>query len=447
MLNLPPAAELPPSPRAVTRGKFFLYGLVLIVAGTVLMLARQPHVQATIIEWNQHTLWENVRRLVGANDVVLRGEAQGRINILLLGQGGSRHEGPYLTDTIMIASVQPQPLRVSLLSIPRDLVVPMQNFGTRRINTANAFGEQRTPGQGAVFASQVVAETFGLPIHYYVRLDFSGFAKIIDQLGGLPINIEQGFTDREYPTETNGFTEVTFEPGWQTLNGERTLQYVRSRHGSGGEGSDFARARRQQQVLIAIKQKILSPATFFNPSLALKFYSTLNKSLETNLGPSEAVRIAHVLRKADPNAVVSRVLDTSPRGLLKESISADGAYLLVPASGDYATLKRAAAELLQINRVAEEQARVIVENGTTSAGLAEAAADGITSQGFTVVSFGNATHRDFPRTLIYDYSGGTKPFSRQVLESTFQAAAISLERSAETNIDFRVVMGADRLTP
>lgn len=423
-----------------------MYAILLLAAGGLLWFARQPRVQATIIEWNQHTLWENVKRLTGGEDISLRGQADGRINILLLGQGGSKHDGPYLTDTIILVSIRPEPLQVALLSIPRDLVAPMPGLGIRKINSANAFGEQRNPGQGAIFASQVVSDLLQVPIHYYVRLDFSGFAKIVDQLGGLPINIERGFTDKEYPTDDNGFTTITFENGWQTMSGEQTLQYVRSRHGGNGEGSDFARAKRQQQVLVALKQKILSPATFFNPSLALKFYRTLSQSLETDLSPGEAVTLAHLLRQADISSVVNRVFDTSPRGLLKETVGIDGAYLLVPAVEGYGELREAAAKLLEVNRVELERAKVEVQNGTETAGLAEATADGLTSQGFTVTGFGNATHRDFPRTLIYDYSGGTKPFSRQVLESTFNAAAVSLERPADgATADFRIIVGADRL--
>jgi len=425
-----------------------LYGLIMLAVASGLWLSQQPHVQVTIIDWPNHSLWDNLTRLVGGQDKLLRGQTDDRINFLLLGQGGALHDGPFLTDTMMLASLKPSTGQVVLLSIPRDLSANVPGHGYRKINSANAFGEEQGAGQGALLASEVVGKTFNLPIHYYVRLDFAGFSQLIDQVGGVGINIEHGFTDREYPDSDDGYQTVTFTPGWQVMSGERALQYVRSRHGDSGEGSDFARSKRQEQVLTAVKEKLLSPSTFLNPLLVVKLYRTINQSLTTNLEAGEAVSLAHLLKQVKRASITSRVLDAAPGGLLHEVSGTDGAYLLVPNTPDYSELQAYARNLFEVNRVEAEGASVALLNGTTTNGLAEATAVTLKTQGFKVTQVGNAGQSNFPHTLIYDYSGGSYPLTRQVLGSLFRANTVSLERPGNNpGPDFQIILGADYLAP
>ncbi len=441
-----PDLILSPSGAQAARGKFFFYALVILVAVVFVWLGRQPHVQATILDWPNHSLWENVKRLVGGSDKKLQGEDEDRINFLLLGQGGALHDGPYLTDTIILASLKPSTNQVALLSIPRDLSVEVPGHGFRKINSVNAFGEEAGPGKGAELATQVVGKIFNLPIHYYVRLEFNGFSKLIDQVGGVGVNVQHGFTDPEYPDNDDGYQTVTFNPGWQTMNGERALEYVRSRHGSNGEGSDFARSKRQEQVLLALKEKLLSPSTFLNPALVIKLYRTVSESLTTNLAADEAVQLAHLARKVSQENITSRVLDANPGGLLHETTGVDNAYLLLPNAGDYSELRALAQNLFEINRVEAEGAKVELQNGTPTTGLGEATALSLKAQGFNVVNVSNAAHQDFPHTLLYDYTGGGKTLTRGVLESLFHTQAVSLERGS-SEPDFRIILGADYVKP
>lgn len=446
MIAINQEPSLPPSTGDINRGKFFLYSLLIILIVGGLWLSRQSHLQTVVAEWDQHTLWENVKRLVSSDDIKLTGEETGRINILILGQGGAKHDGPYLTDTIIVASLKPDTKQVALISLPRDLIIPIPGFGIKKINSANAYGETRGPEQGAVLASEAIGVMLDIPIHYYARLSFSGFAQVIDDLGGVPITIDKGFTDAEYPTDYNGLTTVSFEPGWQVLDGERALQYVRSRHGSNGEGSDFARARRQQQVILALKEKILSPATFLNPALALKLYKNLSNSIQTNIDANEATRLVQLAREVDLSNIITRVFDTTPKGLLHETIGPDGAYLLIPNLPDYSELQKAAKDIFNVSEIARETAQIVVENGTGSPGLAESASATLSDQGFKVLRYGNAPNQNFPRTIIYDYSDGSKPASRQYLESLYKVTAVELESADnKENINFRLILGTDRL--
>ncbi|MBU1038935.1 LCP family protein [Patescibacteria group bacterium] len=428
------------------RGKFFLYGVFILLSLTVIWLARQPHVQATFIDWNNYSLWENVKRLTSSEDKALLGENDGRINFLLLGQGGPGHDGPYLTDTIMLASLDTKHKNVGLLSLPRDLVVNIPGFGARKINNANAFGELKGNGLGPLLAKETISQLLDQPIHYYVRLDFSSFVSLVDDLGGLPINIEQSFTDSQYPGPNYSFTVVNFETGQQTLSGEKTLQYVRSRHGSNQQGSDFSRAKRQQQVLLALKDQLLSAKTLFNPRKILHLYQDISQGLLTDITAQETVRLANLLSGLKTQNIRHRIIDTSPGGLLKEATGGDGAYLLLPKTADYSDIKKLAADLLANSGPLAENPYLIIENGTTIPGLAESVTQTLKNKGLTNIIFGNANRRDFPRTILYDYSGGQKPDSRQLLESFFGLNAVTLEpvTTNSEQADFRLILGRDR---
>lgn len=269
-----------------------------------------------------------IGQLVGSSDKKIKGEEEGRINILLLGMGGEGHDGAYLTDTIILASIKPGE-KISMLSIPRDLVVPIPDYGWRKINNANAFKEFREPGSGGEFTSQIISQTFGVPINYYVRIDFDGFKKIIDDLGGIGIYVEKSFTDYSYPTFDFKYQTVSFEKGWQIMDGETALKFVRSRHGTNGESSDFARSKRQQKVLLALKEKILSLGTLINPQKIYKIISNYKENVKTNFEIWEAIRLAKLVKDAKSQEIIHKVLDDSPDSPLYAT-NIGGAYVLEP---------------------------------------------------------------------------------------------------------------------
>lgn len=443
-----PDTIVPPSPPAVTRGKFFLY-LFLVLFFGLAWLSNQPRVQATVLEWNQHPFWYNVARLVVGGDKLLNGEADGRVNFLLLGEGGLPHDGPYLTDTIMVASLKPDTGEVALISIPRDLVVNLGRYGWQKINAANAFGEQAGPGQGAVFAGQIIGQMLNLPIHYYVRVNFDGFDNMVDQLGGLPINVARAFADHQYPTDNYGYTTVSFDAGWQVMSGQQALEFVRSRHAAGSEGSDFARAHRQQQVLVALKNKLLSPSTYLNPVLVIRLYRIFSESVETNLTAGDAVRLANLLRDVQPEHIATRVFDNTPSGLLHETVGAGGAYILVPNVPDYSELRVAVADIFNTQGLGGEAAKVVLENGTSTAGLAQSVSQNLEALGITVTNVTNASSPTFNRTIVYDYTNHAKPATRQVLETMFHTTAVSPSASdpGAPAADFLIILGADVIPP
>ncbi len=158
--------------------------------------------------------FEQIKHLVVNPEDKLKGESDDRINILLVGIGGSGHQGAYLADTIIVASFKPSTNDVAMLSIPRDLYVEIPEFGWRKINNAMAFGTTSDyPGGGEALLAEVVEDVIDLPIHYYARIDFAGFRKIIDDFGGLDIYVDQSFTDYQYPDYNFGYKPVSFKQG------------------------------------------------------------------------------------------------------------------------------------------------------------------------------------------------------------------------------------------
>ncbi|PIT86120.1 MAG: hypothetical protein COU33_04915, partial [Candidatus Magasanikbacteria bacterium CG10_big_fil_rev_8_21_14_0_10_43_6] len=317
-------------------------------------------------------------------DAPLAGEGDDRINVLLLGMGGLGHDGPYLSDTIIIASIKPSTNQVALISIPRDLGVNIPGYGIRKINHANAYGENEKEGWGAAFATEVIEKTFDIEIPYYIRLDFKAFEEIIDDVGGVKVDVERSFTDPLYPAANNLYQTVTFKAGVQNMEGKTALKYARSRHGNNGEGSDFARARRQQKILLALKEKLLSFGTLANPVRINNVITSLEEHLTTNLEFSEIVSFIKLARELENTQIRTIVLDNSPENYLQNAFSSQGAFILEPKSGNYNEINLAIKQIFDqefeqattVGSTPEQDKPVLpaatieIQNGTWQAGVA-----------------------------------------------------------------------------
>lgn len=383
-----------------------------------------------------------------SKDKLLKGEAEDRINILLLGMGGEGHPGPYLTDTIILVSFKPSQNKVSLISIPRDLSVPIPGYGWRKINNANHFGEMKEAGSGAEFAAQTISQVFDIPIDYYVRADFTGFEKLIDELGGVKINVENSFVDPSFPTDDYGYQTVSFKQGLQKMDGRTALNFARSRHGTNGESSDFARSRRQQQVLQALKDETLSFSTF----LSFRKISALIKMYEnhvvTNLDIWEILKLVKIVKKIDKQNISNLVLENSDDGPLYAT-NINGAYLLLPRDMSFYQVQQMIKYVFEPNKLKDkEKVRVEIQNGTKIEGLAYQTSLSLKNKGFTVIKIGNATQQNFAKTIIYDLTTGQKPEELAELKTKLNAdTSVSKPDSIITyssNIDFLIILGQDQ---
>lgn len=279
---------------------------------------------------------------------------QGRTNILILGIGGGSHPGANLTDSMMFASYDPETQDLVMIPIPRDIWVPSLRA---KINTAYHYGEiQDGLTGGFTLAKSSVSEILDQPVHYTLLLDFAGFEKLIDTLGGIEINVEQAFTDPKYPIpgretaepESARYETLTFESGIQTMDGSRALKYVRSRNASGLQGTDLARSQRQRQVLLAIKDKLISTNILLNPTKLNDIRQTIGESFKTDL-PDETypalLRMAPQIRTLSIRSAILPVYLANDLGSASPSaalfinppISAthDNQWVLAPANNTY----------------------------------------------------------------------------------------------------------------
>jgi LCP family protein required for cell wall assembly len=307
-------------------------------------------------------------QLVFNQGINLKQTTDNRINILLLGTGGGNHDGPNLTDTIIFASLDPKNDKVTLVSIPRDLWFPDIS---QKINVAYANGEARKKGGGLIEAEAAITKITGQNIDYGIRLDFSGFVKAVDIVGGLDINVDNTFDDYQYPIDGKEsdpcghtpeelqslantsedqlpqvfpcrYIRLHFNKGLNHMNGETALEFVRSRHASQAiEASDFARSKRQEKVIKAFKDKVLSLQTLINPGKVISLYTTLQGSIDMDIKQDEFddfVRLAEKMRNAKIQSVVIDAGDEvaqRPGLLINPPTSSDYnyAWVLIPRMG------------------------------------------------------------------------------------------------------------------
>lgn len=307
-----------------------------------------------------------------------------RVNVLLLGNAGGTHDGATLTDTIMVASIDLKTNKTYLISLPRDFWIDKTKH---KLNAAYDAGEKR--GGGLNFTKQVVGDILGMPIHYGVRIDFGGFEKAIDLVDGIEVEVDRSFDDFLYPItgkekdlcgfreEEKEFSEeeakalniepgklvvfiapdgkiatdsaqedkgvkyfscryehLSFKKGLTYMDGETALKFVRSRHGTNSEGSDFARSKRQQKVLEAFRNRVLSFEVLANPSKVKELTQEFGESFETDIPITNMLEFYKLSKKMNGsrNIVID---DSRDLGLLINPPYKDygGAYVLIPKEG------------------------------------------------------------------------------------------------------------------
>ncbi len=367
----------------------------------------------------------------GANK--LKGEDSDRINFLLMGIGGPGHEGPYLTDTIILGSLKPSTKEVAMISIPRDLIVPDGSGSYIKINHIYALSQK--DGLEAAFekTKDTIGKTFGIPIHYMGVVDFDGFIKVIDTIGGVTVTVDRDFSDSEFPTADFKTQTITFKKGSQKMDGLTALRFARSRHGNNNEGSDFARSKRQQKIILATKEKLASFNTLFNPLKLTSLFDLVNQYTKTDMEPWELVKLVHLGKDIDMKKMYSAVLDDSPTGYLHSGISSiDGAYILQPATGNFLELQTLIQNIFKDNGIHNEDPQVMIQNGTSIPNIASTVSTSLEKAGMKPVAVGNAAKQDYATTRIYDFTDGSKKLTLAYLQARFGV-------TAETNIPLEFV--------
>ncbi len=433
------------APRPRRRGRWAKAFIVLSLGAAVLAAAATAYQLAApaadpLASLLRHLpVVRDVARLINPDITPIA--SRDTVYIAVGGISGVGNDGPLLTDTIMLLVLKPKAGQFGLVSVPRDLAVATQAGAFRKVNSVYALAEASEPGSGLPAFKQALSSVTGAPISYAAVINFNGFERLIEAFGGVTVDVPNTFTDYTYPDGRGGVKTVSFTAGRQRLDGAAALEYSRSRHGSNGENSDFARARRQQLVAVSLMREALQLRTLASPRRLRALADLLNDSLDTDLPIGDAVDVALQFQNADPDAAPRLVIDDSANGFLNNAIGPDGAFLLTPRGGSFALIQRAVAQLFDASSAADD-VTVAVENGTDVAGLAVRVADRLAAEQFHVSSFGNAQRQDVARTVIYDHSGGDAPLARSRLAELFPGSLV-LTGNGTSTADFVVLIGRD----
>lgn len=385
-----------------------------------------------------HSFW-NFLRNWGAKK--LSGENEDRINVLIIGIGGKNHPGGELADTVMVASIKPGEKKAAFLSIPRDLYVPISGDSYGKINSAHSYGEtnKATTGGGPAVMKKTVSDILDIPIHYYIKGDFEGFKDFVDKVGGIDVYVNNAIYDTAYPNDTmTGYSTFYISKGQHHLDGATALKYARSRHTS----SDFDRARRQQQILVALKKKAFGLGILANPKKVVDIFNVVGDHIRTDMSIQEIERMVQLCRDIEEKNIRQVVLDSGKNGVLVSSSGRDG-YYLRPRTGDFKEIQAIAKNIFSQGTGSMEGASIQIKNGSGSAGQALQVTLQLKSFGYQAEAYMQKI-TPVAETVIYDYTGGKKQFTAEFLKNYFNARQETVEQ-VNPEKDFVVILGSDYL--
>lgn len=413
-------------PKIMLRGLATTFGLALLVGGFLFARA-----------------YENVHKVFRGTDTVaalssshvapdlLKGEGDGRVNILLLGIGGQNHDGGDLTDTMIVLSVDPVNNKAAMLSVPRDLWVkmPVKYFGAyQKINAAYSSGKYTYLGKAdrastnqqaieAGFASvdQAVGDVLGITISYHVLADFQAFKEAVDTVDGVTLDVKDRLYDPTMAWE-NANNPVLAPAGLQTMDGKQALMYARSRETS----SDFARSERQRQLLVALKQKVLTLGTLSNPAKIDGLMNAFGSNVQTDLSTKAATRLYDIMKKI-PDSDIGSLSLTSPVSLVTtDRIGTTSVVRPKAGFNTYSEIQTYVKAQLLDGYLVKEHASVYV----VGASEALRAHTVTTLAGYGYYISGSSVDQAVPSgATIVDLSDGANPYTLHYLQDRYGIAA------------------------
>ncbi len=433
-----------PARRKGGAGKFIIVTLVvvaLLVAGW--FAARAAVVGMDLLKSGKPS-W--LATLLNIKITQLVGEEDGRVNILLLGiPGDPTHDGPNLTDTVILADYNTTDQYLHMISIPRDLEVRSDDLGTMKLNAVFQAGQTKNnDGPGTIL--KTIDNLTGLATPYYIKIDFAGFKQLVDELGGIKVDVKKDLLDTKYPADAgDGYQTVDIKAGSYTMDGEMALKYARSREST----SDFDRARRQQDILMAMRAKAKELDLLTAPTKLFAISDIIKDHMSTNLSKDEMVRLMQIMSDFDPTKITNSVVDEAS-GVVVGGKNSAGAYVLTPIGGDYNKIKeyvetaitKTAAASETETEVAVTPLKIEVLNGTTTTGLAGKAAEKLKADGYTITKIGNNATKGVTATTVY--GGDTATAAALQALAAKAGGTVSTEKiTLPTGVEARVVLGAD----
>jgi LCP family protein required for cell wall assembly len=362
-------------------------------------------------------------------------------NIMLLGSDRRPLLEGWRTDVMILVSIDAQQKIVSMVSIPRDLYVAIPGYGKTRLNMADNIGElQRYPGGGPGLLRATLEKNLGITFDNYIRIDFRGFTEMIDILGGVQVDVqcrtELWVPDMKRPGEYQLFRTIPAE--MMLMDGELALMYSRCR----AQTAAFDRDRRQQEVLLAIRNRVLELGISGLLPRLFELLETMKHNVQTDLEPAEMLALARLLPQIPPQNINQRALDLT---VAPQWTSPEGSWLVLP---DRQLIKqlmegRMAPPTPEESSLAAEGVRIAVDNGTIIGGFSSQMAERLRSRGYRVVEVGKADTLDHSETIIISYAGDSLTLDQLRRYLNVGEENIRYEPHWASTVAIRVVLGTD----
>ena len=366
-----------------------------------------------------------------------------QVNIVVMGADYRKGQKQWRTDTLIVVSVNPQDMSIRMLSIPRDLWVHIPGYGEERVNTADFLGESMGLNQGhANLIRQTIETNLGIPIHYYLRISFDAFEKIINTLGGVTVQVdcplEETIRDRRSPT---GWSRFVVNPGIHHMDGWTALLLARSRKTT----SDFDRSRRQQAIMKGVWQGALAADVLRDGP---RLYAILKDSVDTDLTLQNMLALGYVGVRVRPESIRSYYIDSST---VQNAMTYGGAMVLVPIPSRLTERVQEMFSAAQQQapaaapKTADNRAKVTVQDGTGDTDQANLFASQMRWKGLKVVKVEPAARTDHAHTSIIDYGTSKDPqgLTRLCQMTGVAPTAVRKEPNPASPVDFLVTLGRD----
>ncbi|HET8991732.1 MAG TPA: LCP family protein [Candidatus Saccharimonadales bacterium] len=386
------------------------------------------------------------------NPNLLKGQATGRINILLMGRDGGNTKQPDVTNTMVVASIDVVNNNISLISIPNNLWVNDSN-GASMVSHVFERGEYSFSGginpnssdtqtidAGFKLADQSISGVLGIPINYNVIINFAGLQQLVDALGGITINVPATLTDPTMAWQNNKQATIV-NAGIQNLNGKQTLLYVMSKEST----SESAREQRQRAVLSAVFSKIMTTASLANPLTLSNIISSLGSNVASDISMTDAAKLYPLISPINPNSFTSIDLSNSGKNIMNGNMA--GQPIVLPSAGlfNYGQIHSYISSSLPNPYLLKENASILILNGTNTPGLATTLSNKLTAKGFNVVGVANAPTSNWSKTTIFNVAGN----DTHTLEMLEQSINVTLSHQALSNsiptdgANFVIIIGND----
>ncbi len=419
--------------------------------------------------------WIGIKTLLASNSVFkgdifgliqstpLKEDASGRSNILIFGTSeddeGGDHPGAFLTDSIMVLSVDQDKKDAFMVSIPRDLWV---KYGTAcnsgyegKINELyGCFSDNGDEKEaGAVALAKKVGQVTGLDIQYQVHVNYTVVRESVDAVGGISVKVEssdpRGILDRNFDWKCNyKCYYVKYANGEVAqMDGEHALAFMRARNAQGGyglPGGNFDREKNQQKVIVALRDKALSAGTLANPAKVSGLIDAMGSNLNTNFATNEIRTLMTIATEVQASSITSISLVDEEEPVLTTG-NLNGISIVRPIDGiyDYMGIASYIRKQIIADPASKEGASIVVLNGSGVTGAAQLAADKLSAMGLTIIDIDNAPEGDYPRRVVYQRDATSNPATRAKLTKLYGAAPITgVEQfGVGLEIDFVIVVG------